>query len=359
MKTAIEELTTDTEERYDELLCRVPKSLLYHSLRYRNFLRSILGGSKDRYLLAFEDGDLVAAMPAFVKQGPYGAVVNSLPFYGSNGSIIALEGTEQQTKKALLDAFEDMCREEEAVTSTIVGNPFDRDDGLFEDHGAEVLDERIGQFTSLPDQGDSDSVAGQLMASFHVKTRNMIRKGERSGFECGHDGSELTMRQLYLLHKSNMDAIGGLAKPWPVFQAILLHFNYDRDYHVYTARKNGVIVSALLVFFFNKTAEYFTPATHEEYRSEQPLSLLIFIAMKDAASKGCCWWNWGGTWLTQDGVYRFKSRWGTKDFGYRYFIKEYKSIDLLRSQKRSALLEAYPYFYVLPFTELVDQIGQE
>ena len=63
------------------------------------------------------------------------------------------------------------------------------------------------------------------------------------------------------------------------------------------------------------------------YRSEQPLSVLIFRAMQDAIKeKGSKHWNWGGTWKSQHGVYRFKSRWGAHDNKYRYHIKTYQDI---------------------------------
>ena len=31
--------------------------------------------------------------------------------------------------------------------------------------------------------------------------------------------------------------------------------------------------------------------------------------MASAAKRGMTRWNWGGTWLSQDGVYRFKKGW--------------------------------------------------
>ena len=353
MDVRIEELTPATEPLYFDLLARVPTSLLYHSLNYRNFLRQILPHARDRYLLAFRGEEAVAALPTFVAEGPLGPVVNSLPFYGSNGSIVATNEQDQSVHRALLTACDQLCRSERAATSTIVLNPLSENQSLVEMHGPDMVDERIGQMTPLPRSECDTTLEEQLMASFHSKTRNMVRKGQKSGFTVAHDGSAETMRRLHEMHELNMSAIGGLAKPWDVFQSVIQNFEYDRDYRVYTACKNGVVASALLVFFFNKTAEYFTPATLEQYRSEQPLSVLILEAMKDAVAKGCSWWNWGGTWLSQDGVYLFKSRWGTRDLPYKYLTKIYAAPDVVRTQRKSDLLAGYPYFFVLPFSSLV------
>ena len=96
--------------------------------------------------------------------------------------------------------------------------------------------------------------------------------------------------------------------------------------------------------------EYYTPVIINEYRSLQPLSLLITQAMFDASNLGFNWWNWGGTWQTQQGVYKFKSRWNTLDFEYNYYVKV-NNKDLYFISKES-LLKEYEGFYVFPFSKL-------
>ena len=87
------------------------------------------------------------------------------------------------------------------------------------------------------------------------------------------------------------------------------------------------------------------------------MSLLIYEAMQEAARRGCRYWNWGGTWLTQDGVYFFKSRWGTEDRPYYYYISEHEGAESLRNLTKEEIIENYPYFYVLPFNILRQNAG--
>jgi lipid II:glycine glycyltransferase (peptidoglycan interpeptide bridge formation enzyme) len=82
------------------------------------------------------------------------------------------------------------------------------------------------------------------------------------------------------------------------------------------------------------------------------MSLLIYQAMQEAAQRGCWHWNWGGTWLTQDGVYRFKNRWGAQSKPYFYYIREYARACPLRNLTAKEILAEYPNFYVLPFNVL-------
>lgn len=358
MTLAIERLTSARDDEYVDLLGSIPGSLVFQTLRYRDFLASILDESEDRYLVAVDGGRVVGALPAFLKRNPrHGNVLNSLPFYGSNGGVLVspLHPDASAVRRALLGAFQEVAREDDVVSSTIVSNPLDPQEELYRELTAHNLaDERIGQLTPLPRLGDATSdalVGAALMRLYHTKTRNIVRKGLLSGAEVTHDGSLESLRELAAIHAANMQAIGGVAKPWNVFEAVRRTFAYDTEYRVYTAKLDGTTIAALLVFFHHDVCDYYTPATVAEYRGQQPGSLLIFQAMKDAVMRGCAHWNWGGTWLSQKGVYDFKSKWGTRDHTYRYYVREYPRSEL-RALDRATILREYPYYYTVPFDVL-------
>lgn len=80
------------------------------------------------------------------------------------------------------------------------------------------------------------------------------------------------------------------------------------------------------------------------------MNLLVMEAMQEAVKRGCSFWNLGGTWASQDGEYRFKKRWGSKDEPYHYYVSVYD--DAILNCTPTKLLEAFPNFYVVPFSEL-------
>lgn len=351
MTIEIKRLNESLEGEYKELLEQAPGAMFYHSLKYRAFLKTFLIDSEEYYLLAYDQGKLVAALPVFVKYGPFGTVVNSLPFYGSHGGIIAKADSSVLTRHCLIDAFYDLCRRFKAICSTLIESPIDHNRTDYNAFQMDFQDERIGQITSLPDRIPENALENTLLFLYHQKTRNMVRKAMKSCFTVSHDGSSETFRTLHALHEANILGIGGIAKPWAVFEAIQDIFQYDEDYRIYTARHSGVIVSALLVFYFKGMVEYFTPATLETYRSHQPLSLLIFTAMKDAVlERNSSAWNWGGTWLSQRGVYLFKSRWGTTDYPYRYHVRVHNDLSSLKDISKEEWLAGYPFYYSVPFS---------
>lgn len=336
----IEVLNPHLADRYEAFLMARSESLLYQSWRYQSLLLDLLGCRQQTLIVLDSHDNVLAALPLMAMDGPMGTVLNSLPFYGSNGALI---GDDQAAVAELLIAYRKMVQASGMAASTLIENPLAPGgaDGLAYD----LTDDRIGQLTPLPPAADHKAI---LMKSFHYKTRNMVRKAQKLGVEVIVDNDAIPF--LLSVHEENMHEIGGLAKSKRFFDALPHYFRPDQDYRLYVANLKDEPIAAVLVFFYNRTAEYYTPVVRKEYRDSQALSAAIFHAMCDAASQGYAWWNWGGTWLSQDGVYRFKSRWGTQDLPYRYFTSVHNP-NILKADP-AELLAAYPSFFTVPFSAL-------
>lgn len=325
---------------YAEFAGAHPAALFFHSPAYLEFLCELLGAANHSLLALDAAGKVLGALPLLGMQGAAGLVLNSLPFYGSHGGTLA---DEHAVAAALLQAYSVLAAAPQCAGATLVENLRDRWD--YTALKPSYTDERIGQITPIAHAGEH---AARLMESFHFKTRNMVRKSQRGGFEVRVDNDALDI--LEAMHRENLAALGGIAKPPRFFSLIRKHFTPGRDYRLSFAYKDGRVAACLLLFYFGSTVEYFVPATQVEYREMQPLSLLIFEAMTDASQRGYRWWNWGGTWKTQDGVYHFKKRWGTEDHPYRYHTVLNRA-DIL-DWPREKILAEYPFFYVVPFSAL-------
>lgn len=333
-------------ELYEAFLAQISSSMLTHSLRYRNFLLSSLPRSTSHYLCAVQEGKIVGVLPLMSSGGPVGPVFNSLPFFGSHGGLLLLPNSGIEVARALLDMAESVCLENGAFSLTIVESPF----GSFSHTALELwpTDERIGQVTALPRCLEDEQVDQVLMDRFHGKTRNAIRKASKIGYEVSVENTREAFKDLWAIHGENMVAIGGKPKDSGVIDAIWSAFEPKKDFQLYLAKEGSQTISALLVFYYEDFVEYWMPVTKESHRSNQPLSLLIFTAMRDAVmDRKMSYWNWGGTWKSQSGVYSFKSRWGTRDFPYSYFTRVFREGHLLVSDFES-LLPSYPGFYIAP-----------
>jgi hypothetical protein len=333
------------EPAWREFLAAREDALFYASLEFRDLLARVLD-AKPHYLVALEGAKVRGLLPSFARSDArLGTVLNSLPYYGSNGGFVTDGSPEADA--ALVHAWLELERGLGCAASTLVGSPFDGERDVYEQRiGHAFRDSRTGQLTPLP-AGDADPEAA-LFARYDESARRNVRKARKSGVTFRESRAVEDLRFLFATHRDNIQAIGGLNKDWSFFEAVRL-VPAER-WSLLVAEQDGAPVAALLLFRFNRTVEYYTPAILERARADQPLALLVHEAMRDAARQGYRWWNWGGTWATQDGVYRFKKKWGAEDRPYHYYVRLSRPEVLERSP--AELREAFPGFFIVPFSKL-------
>jgi len=348
---SVQLLNKDSLDSYTSFLETQEESLFYYSIDYKDLIEDHLG-CKSFYLLAIENDEVKGVSSLMIHYNVhFGNIANSLPYYGSNGGIIVSGALNESDKniirKALLDHTLKIINEEKCVAYTIISNPLNQsaNDWLKISVPHDFVDYRIGQITSLPNSAAED----QLMSVFSDPRPRNIRKALKSGVKYYVSDKLEDIDFLYKTHKENIESINGIAKKESFFKSVFSLVNPKR-FKVYIATEKDVKIGGLLLFFYGKTVEYFTPATVNEYRNLQPSSLLIYEAMKDAIKEGYKYWNWGGTWKTQSGVYDFKKKWGAEDKPYFYYTKIINKSILELSQ--NVLLKEYPYFYVVAFDKL-------
>jgi len=293
-------------------------------------------------LIYEENGEIKGVLPLLSKVGSLGRVYNSLPFYGSHGGVIAKSSVIAQSlyDYVLSSSFGDGNKALVMVSE----NPFLPIEQSINFPKNLIIEDRIIQVTPLGKLSNEED----LMSLFHYKTRNMVRKSLKVGFKL-IESADL-FDPMYQLHVQNMEAIGGTVKPLSFYNSIRENYEFGTDYKLIGAEYNGELAGVLLLFYHNGIVDYHTPTINIDYRNFQPNSFLIFQSMLDAVRSDSKSWNWGGTWKTQESLYRFKNRWGANDLNYRYFV-EVANEEILRSSS-SKLLEEYPFFFTVPFDML-------
>jgi Acetyltransferase (GNAT) domain len=335
----ITRLQSELAGAYDRYLLTRRGSLFYYCSKYKDFLKRLLG-CEEEYLLAVDGGEIKGVLPLMYREKDGGRVYNSLPYYGSNGGVTA---SDRAAYRDLISAYNDIACDEATVSSTVIGNPLVEQDDACIQHNYE--DYRIGQFTDISFRTDPRN---EIMARIDASAGRNVKKALREGVTVEVEPAQ--MARLRQMHQDNISAIGGMPKADDFFSLVPDHFTPGQDFNLYVAKKDGVVIAGLLLFYFNSTVEYYTPAIDEEYRSIQPLSLILLTAMIDAARQGYALWNWGGTWGTQTGVYRFKKKWGAVERNYTYHVQ--LNDRSILGWSREQILSAFPNFYVAPFSAL-------
>ena len=346
MKIIIETYQERFRSQYLEFINKNKHFLWYCSLEYKKLLESYMNVSS-YYILAFVDNQVKGCLPLMISEEKYlGSVINSLPYYGSNGSFL-LDVELSKEKKfeiahLIYNYLNEFIKSNPIISTTFISNPLDSFSTYFFDkiNDEFIVDYRVGQLTPLP---SSENEINKLLSN--PRPRN-IRKAIKEGVKVYKSNSVDDFDFLYKTHYSNITSINGIPKEKKFFE-LIQDIVPKKNYSLFIAEKDGEKVSGLLVFYFNETVEYFTPCSVYKYRNYQSSSLLIYEAMKDAIRKKYKFWNWGGTWESQQGVYDFKKKWGAFDKKYFYYTKVTNQEVFLATKEK--LQEEYKNFFVIPY----------
>lgn len=341
-EVTITRLADGDESAYATFLKSMDEALLYYSLPFKRFLEDLLDCGAEHWL-SWQNGRITGVLPLMEKAGPWGRVLNSLPFYGSNGGALAASAAAEKT---LAEHYNLLAQAQGVAAATWISHPWKEPRHAHVIHNLD--DHRIAQITYLSDQ------TTPLEKMLESSARRNIRKAESSGVGVRVDNERLAF--LERVHRENMAEIGGKAKSPEFFAKLPLHFAAGRDYAIYVAEREGKAIAALLLFYFHHTVEYYIPVTVGAEREHQPMALILWTAMNEAAVRGYRYWNWGGTWESQQGVYRFKRKWGARDYAYRYFIQ--LNVADIMTRRQEEILASYPDFYVVPFSLLKTQVSK-
>lgn len=330
------------KEAYSQLLASCENTLIYVDLNYLNAI-SEYTNSELYFVQDTIDNKIISALPFCVYFGLYGPVINSLPFYGSNGGIVSRDKGILNSD-LVIDALLEFAKNIKCVSATIVESPLNiMDSRLLSKFSYQ--DSRISLLNYFEPGMDSSN----LLESFQDPRPRNIRRALKEGVEVRESHSLESMHFLAETHIKNISSIGGNAKKYDFFEFIYKKLPTNQ-WIILEAFVSSKRIASLLLLYNKEVIEYFTPATLLEYRNLQAQSLLIFQGMIFAIENNIRIWNWGGTWDSQKGVYEFKKKWGPVESKYKYYCAIFEESILYR--EKSTLIQLYPNFYVAPFQEL-------
>lgn len=332
------ELEQSEHHRFDSFICRFENSLLFHSTKYLNYVSKHISADNRYIVNVNSSGDVLAGISICEKTGEFGVVANSSAYYGSNGGILF---TNPQAAVELAKYLKERLTNHGAYT--FIESPY-LNQGFYNESEFDYTTSRITHINHLGRIKSEDD----LFAGYHFKTRNVVRKALKSGFELAENSENIA--ELYRIHVENMLAIGGKAKTEVFFTGLPNVFAPGKEYKIFYAVKDGETAAAVLLFYFNNTVEYYTPVINQKFRNLQPLSFLIHNCMLLSAKAGFKYWNWGGSWSSQEALVRFKERWGGEVMSYRYFTK-INNQDILKASPK-LLDHNYSGFFVAPYEAL-------
>ena len=104
--------------QYEKFLNCHTNSTFYHSKKHLDFLEKILA-CKSKFIIIKDKNEMKGVLPFFLKKTKYGSVVNSLPFFGSYGGLIA---KDDKIIKQLLEKLNKFNEDNKVISSVIISN---------------------------------------------------------------------------------------------------------------------------------------------------------------------------------------------------------------------------------------------
>ncbi len=333
-------LSPEDYAAYNRFVLIHPRALFFYSLYFKQLLEKEFK-LISYYMILKIDKTIAGVLPFFVKENSkYGNVLNSLPFFGSNGGILIDKHYDtDENRQLLIDSLLDYMERHACISAVIITSPFEKNLDIYEHYfRPDFIDSRVGQITVL--QKDN-------FRQFNKMRRRAITKAQKCGVKVRitETATSDELDRCYKLYLENIERLKGILKPYSFMERI----NTEPFSKLILAERNDEIIAGLFSLYWNDTVEYYLPFFDESQKNCQAMSLSIYEGMNNAYRNGFKYWNFEGTWLNQEGVYNFKKSFGAVDKSYYYFVKVNREMEYFAKLGREQLLREYQYFYVLPF----------
>jgi lipid II:glycine glycyltransferase (peptidoglycan interpeptide bridge formation enzyme) len=351
MNTEICFLENKHESLYEEFILKSKNSILYHSVIYKKFLGNTLPNTVHKYIIVIKKNKVIASFPCVIKLSEKGNILNSLPFFGSHGSLLGFEKLTNYEVKKVFSKLNDLIIKYNILSTTIVDGYNKNNYSIFNKFfKPRVVEKRISQITDLSHfkKFNKNDISYNLLNYFEGKRRTDIRKGIKNKFNFSIDNSLESLENLFKIHVDNIKILGGVSKDWKIFKSLYDIYIKNNQCNIFTLKDNNKIICSLLLIYFKDTVYYFIPGVLNNYKPLSVMSSIIFYAMIDSINKGYSYWDWGGSWISQESLIKFKSSWKSNNKEYSYYINYSK---LINSYSKDEILNNYKYFYVRPFKD--------
>lgn len=334
--------SAEDQASYQRLLAGTRSSPLSHTLAYRKTLIDA-GAGDPRYLCAWEQQELRAVLPGFVKSSALGRVYNSLPLVQSPGGIVfAGDATADERltlTRALVRALAEAAREETFDVCTFVATPY------------EPLPEELAEVEAeLPHRYRMSRTTRvlELRAPLRLShaAREALRKATAAEPQQHHARTEAEAHLVYDLYAGNMHRLGVVPRPWAFYQSLFRHAGPGGARFVW-AEVAGQPTCAFVLLCHGDVVDYHSVGNTAMGRQLQIATWLCVQEISAARERGQLFWNWGVS--PTPAVAAWKAHFGGAERSYDVLGFAGPRTGAWRRLAPQALSAAFPDHFVLPY----------
>ncbi len=308
MGLTVQGLSADRHRAWDTYVAGHPLGTPFHLTAWKRVIEETFHYSP-RYLAAADDaGAIHGVLPLFAIDGFLtGRVLISSPF-AVYGGILASSPEAHQLLSAELRRL--------AINDQV--QYADLRNAWPEQASALPQIDRYVTFT-LPVKPCSDD---ELLASLPKKTRNMVRKAQRTAYSTRQAAS---IGEFYRLLSLNYRRLGTPVFPAAFFERILQYFRPLADLREIVC--DGRVAAAALNFTFRGSMHTYYAASDQSMLDQAPNHYMYFDFLRSAASAGCTEFDFGRS-KKDTGTFEFKRHWGAlcRELPYEILLVQRKDL---------------------------------
>ena len=313
---------------WDNFVERHPLGTIYHHSLWQDVIKKTYGYQPLYHLVLEDSSGLQAAISsAFVKSRLTGNRIISYPFSDTCDPLV--ESSEQL--RVLIEAVERSMAE---LNARFVELRFAKAHRFINDYPSRT--EYHTYHLALDRQPEV------LFRSFHKNCiQRAVKKAKKEDLEIVTGKTEQDMKEFYRLHVITRKKHGIPVQPFRFFRNLWDTFHFRDMLGLLLARYQKKFAAAIIVLSFSGTTYYKFGASDEAFSSLRANQLLMWEAIKWAHQRGCHSFDFGRTSSTNEGLSKYKSRWGTEKIplAYLQIPTVGKSEALVESSRKHAYLK--------------------
>jgi hypothetical protein len=277
-KLAVEQISTDEIIELGEIINKSEESTIFHTSEWNNILSEVFG-IRMVALIAKRNGEPVGSL-LLNQNGKFGPrTVYRSPdrkFETVYGGPLAISGFADQDliKKELIKYLHSRSK---ASFIELWVPPDVRTDAL-----REIGYEVTPFYTSILNLEKSEE---DLWSNIHQKTRNQIRKAQKSGVQIIKDGS-VYLAEYYEMVKETLGSEGVSVLPLRFYEEVLNVLEPKKMAKLFIATHKGKAISGAIFLFYKDTVYYWHGASFREYLSVSPNNLIQWELIKHSQQEG-------------------------------------------------------------------------
>ena len=310
-------------ERYDALFEACPQALIQQSTYWAEVIQD-LGPDEPIFLLAEDDSQQLAGLPLYLYRGSAGNALISVPHPGPLGGIFVHPGLNpaeiDRIYACLLERALAIAQARQCLALTLITNPFQDDFLLYQRHLAPTfVYENFTQYLTLSETVGEN---GQLLLRDANRRSNLsrnLKQAEAAGFTVKPVETVEELQAFYEVQVQRHLELGVEPLDFRLFENIRRHLEPRHKSLMLLVKHGSDIASGCIYVYHRDVLDVLRLTRSTGFEKQSPNYLNTVWSLAWARQQGIQIYNWQSSTQRDDGVYRYKQQWASREARY-YFV---------------------------------------